>query len=350
MMKIIAFLTRTRHPGRIHITDIMSWVWLVVGTLLVMIPVMWAAISSFKTPAEINRFPPSFLPQAADTITLPEYPKPLELWQVKQEDGEAKTMALVRRIGLIAQLINPDAPNEVVRVSTKDLVPMKALHLETENYTTPITKFHFATYLKNTVFVTAMATLLTLLLSSMAAFALSKYEFRGRGTVLTLFLSTMMIPLSVVMVPTFLVVIGLNMGDNLWGVIIPTVATPTGVFLLRQYMLTIPDELIEAARIDAASEFRIYWKIILPLTAPALAVLAIFSVIWRWNDFLWPLIVLSSQDNFTLQIGLNAFQGQFSVQWHYILAMTMLSLLPVTAVFVFLQKYITTGIANTGMK
>lgn len=120
--------------------------------------------------------------------------------------------------------------------------------------------------------------------------------------------------------------------------IIPTIATPTGVFLLRQYMLTIPDELIEAARIDAASEFRIYWKIILPLTAPALAVLAIFSVIWRWNDFLWPLIVLSSQDNFTLQIGLNAFQGQFSVQWHYILAMTMLSLLPVTAVFVFLQN------------
>ncbi|AIA72484.1 ABC transporter, membrane spanning protein [Pectobacterium atrosepticum] len=349
-MKIIAFLTRTRHPGRIHITDIMSWVWLVVGTLLVMIPVMWAAMSSFKTPAEINRFPPSFLPQAADTITLPEYPKPLELWQVKQEDGEAKTMALVRRIGLIAQLVNPDVPSEVVRVSTKDLVPMKALHLETENYTTPITKFHFATYLKNTVFVTVMATLLTLLLSSMAAFALSKYEFCGRGTVLTLFLSTMMIPLSVVMVPTFLVVIGLNMGDNLWGVIIPTIATPTGVFLLRQYMLTIPDELIEAARIDAASEFRIYWKIILPLTAPALAVLAIFSVIWRWNDFLWPLIVLSSQDNFTLQIGLNAFQGQFSVQWHYILAMTMLSLLPVTAVFVFLQKYITTGIANTGMK
>nr|WP_249285995.1 hypothetical protein [Pectobacterium versatile] len=151
-MKIIAFLTRTRHPGRIHITDIMSWVWLVVGTLLVMIPVMWAAMSSFKTPAEINRFPPSFLPQAADTVTLPEYPKPLELWQVKQEDGEAKTMALVRRIGLIAQLVNPDAPSEVVRVSTKDLVPMKALHLETENYTTPITKFHFATYLKNTVF------------------------------------------------------------------------------------------------------------------------------------------------------------------------------------------------------
>jgi alpha-1,4-digalacturonate transport system permease protein len=237
-----------------------------------------------------------------------------------------------------------------VRVPVQNLTPQKTLHLETDNYTTPLSKFHFATYLKNTVFVTVMATLLTLLLSSMAAFALAKYEFRGRGTVLTLFLSTMMIPLSVVMVPTFLVVIGLRMGDNLWGVIIPTIATPTGVFLLRQYMLTIPDELIEAARIDAASEFRIYWKIILPLTAPALAVLAIFSVIWRWNDFLWPLIVLSSQDNFTLQIGLNAFQGQFSVQWHYILAMTMLSLLPVTAVFVFLQKYITTGIANTGMK
>jgi len=154
----------------------------------------------------------------------------------------------------------------------------------------------------------------------------------------------------VVMVPAYLVVVGVGLVDSLWGIIIPTIASPTGVFLLRQYMLTIPDELIEAARVDAASEFRIFWRIILPLTAPALAVLAIFSVLWRWNDFLWPLIVLSSRENFTLQVGLNAFQGEFSVQWNYILAMTFLSLAPVTLVFLFLQKYITTGIAGTGMK
>ena len=163
-------------------------------------------------------------------------------------------------------------------------------------------------------------------------------------------ISTLMIPLTVVMVPAYLVIVGVGLVDNLWGVILPTIASPTAVFLLRQYMLTIPDELIEAARVDAASEFCIFWRIVLPLTAPALAVLAIFSILWRWNDFLWPLIVLSSRENFTLQVGLNAFQGEFSVQWHYILAMTFLSLLPVTVVFLFLQKYITTGIAGTGMK
>ena len=142
----------------------------------------------------------------------------------------------------------------------------------------------------------------------------------------------------------------LGMNNTLWGVIIPGAATPTGVFLLRQYMITIPDELLDSARIDGASEWRIYWQIILPLARPALAVLTIFSVMWRWNDFLWPLIVLSEKELFTLQVGLNAFQGQLNTEWHYILAMTVLTLLPITLVFAFLQRFITTGIATTGMK
>lgn len=170
-----------------------------------------------ENPGGDQPFSAQFSPEAASTVTLPDYPKPLELWQAKQDDGSSKTLAMVRRIGLLAQMVDPKAPQEVMRVPVQNLTPQKTLHLETDNYTTPMSKFHFATYLKNTVFVTVMATLLTLLLSSMAAFALAKYEFRGRGTVLTLFLSTMMIPLSVVMVPTFLVVIGLRMGDNLWG-------------------------------------------------------------------------------------------------------------------------------------
>jgi alpha-1,4-digalacturonate transport system permease protein len=122
------------------------------------------------------------------------------------------------------------------------------------------------------------------------------------------------------------------------------------LFLLRQYMLSIPDELLDAARIDGASEWRIYSQIILPLARPALAVLTIFSVMWRWNDFLWPLIVLSRSEFFTLQIGLNSFQGELNVQWNLILAMTVLTLLPITAVFAVLQQNITTGIATTGMK
>jgi alpha-1,4-digalacturonate transport system permease protein len=184
----------------------------------------------------------------------------------------------------------------------------------------------------------------------MAAFALSKYKFTGQKAVFLLIIATLMIPPTIVLVPLFLVINSVGLLNSLWGVILPAVATPTGVFLLRQYMLTIPDELLEAARMDHASEWRIYWRIVLPLSAPALAVLAIFSVMWRWNDFLLPLIVLSKSEFFTLQLALNSFQGELNTQWHYLLAMTVITLLPVTVVFAFLQRYITTGIASAGVK
>ena len=192
--------------------------------------------------------------------------------------------------------------------------------------------------------------MLTLLINSMAAFALSKYRFPGQRPVFILIIATLMIPATIVLVPLFLVINTAGLLNSLWGVILPAIATPTGVFLLRQYMLTIPDELLEAARMDHASEWRIYWRIVLPLSAPALAVLAIFSVMWRWNDFLLPLIVLSKSEFFTLQLALNSFQGELNTQWHYLLAMTVITLVPITVVFAFLQKYITTGIAGAGVK
>jgi alpha-1,4-digalacturonate transport system permease protein len=195
-----------------------------------------------------------------------------------------------------------------------------------------------------------VATIITLVINSMAAFALAKYNFAGRDAIFVLIIATLLIPISVILVPVFLVITTVGWNNNLWGVIIPGAATPTGVFLLRQYMLTIPDELIDAARIDGASEWRIYAQVIVPLAAPALAVLAIFSVMWRWNDFLWPLIVLSRSELFTLQVGLNSFQGDLMIQWHFVLAMTVLTLLPITIVFAVLQRFITTGIATTGMK
>jgi alpha-1,4-digalacturonate transport system permease protein len=227
---------------------------------------------------------------------------------------------------------------------------VREFRLATENYSEIFGKFSFGTYLWNSVFITVVATLITLLFNSMAAFALSKYRFRGQKTVFLLIIATLMIPPTIILVPNFLVISNLGLLNSLWGVIWPAVATPTGVFLLRQYMLTIPDELLDAARMDHASEWQIYWRIVLPLTAPALAVLAIFSVMWRWNDFLWPLIVLSRSELFTLQLALNAFQGELQTEWNYLLAMTVITIIPVTLVFAFLQKHITTGIASSGVK
>jgi alpha-1,4-digalacturonate transport system permease protein len=350
MSAVTDFLTRRRGGQRWHWTDVLAFVWLGIGLVLMFGPVVWLVMSSFKTPAALAEFPPSFLPLDTRMATVPGYDKPLPLYTVKDKDGSERVLAQIRRIGAVAQMVDPQRPEEIIRVPADSRVPARAVRLATENYTEPLRSFDFLRYFGNSVFVTVAATLITLVVNSMAAFALSKYQFRGRTAVLALILATLMVPLSVIMVPLYLVVNGLNLFDTLWGVILPTVATPTGVFLLRQYMLTIPDELLDAARMDKASEWQIYWRIVLPLAAPALAVLAIFSVMWRWNDFLWPLIVLSRKEMYTLQVGLNAFSGELNVQWHYVLAMTVLSILPVALIFLFLQRFITAGIANTGLK
>jgi alpha-1,4-digalacturonate transport system permease protein len=283
-------------------------------------------------------------------VVVEGHDQPLPLFNVTLEDGSTRKLAQVRRVGIEAQMIDPAAPDEIIRVNINSRTPVQSIYFGVENYVEGVQSFNFWTYLRNSVVVTSGATLLTLLINSMAAFALSKYQFRGRNTIFLITISTLMIPLSVILIPIFLVITEVGWVNNLMGVIIPGAATPTGVFLLRQYMLTIPDELLDSARIDGASEWRIYLQIILPLARPALAVLTIFSVMWRWNDFLWPLIVLSRNELFTLQVGLNAFQGELQTQWNLILAMTVLTLLPITLVFAFLQKHITTGIATTGMK
>jgi alpha-1,4-digalacturonate transport system permease protein len=349
-MDIKKFLFRTRNSKKIGVSDILTYLYLFFGVILMFGPVLWLILSSFKTPAALVKFPPSILPYGQESIVVEGFDDPLPLYIVTFPDGSEQKMAQVRRVGIEAQMIDPENPSEIVKVSINDRTESNKLQFEWANYTDSLKSFNFITYLKNSVVVTVAATIVTLIINSMAAFALSKYEFKGRNLIFIIIISTLLIPISVILVPVFLVITEMNLNNNLWGVIIPGAATPTGVFLLRQYMLTIPDELIAAARIDGASEWRIYWQVMLPLAAPALAVLTIFSVMWRWNDFLWPLIVLSKNELFTLQVGLNSFQGELNVKWNYILAMTVMTLLPISAVFAFLQKYITTGISSTGLK
>jgi alpha-1,4-digalacturonate transport system permease protein len=245
----------------------------------------------------------------------------------------------------------------VVRLPTETITLSRSITPAWGNFTEPLTgqafgvNVNFAACFTNSVLVTVIATLLTLLINSMAAFALAKYKFRGQIVFFILILATLMVPPTITLVGLFKAVHATGLSGSIWGVIIPGAATPTGVFLLRQYMLTIPDELIEAARMDAASEWKVYWRIILPLAAPALAALGILSVIWRWNDLILPLVAIATtKDAYTIQLCLLEFRGEHVSQEHYRLAMTMVSLVPATLVFVFLQRYITTGIANTGLK
>ena len=159
-----------------------------------------------------------------------------------------------------------------------------------------------------------------------------------------------MIPLQVILIPIYLVVSSLGLVNTYWGMIIPAAATPTGVFILRQYMLTIPDELIESARIDGAGEFRIFARIVLPLARPALAVVAIFSILWRWNDFIWPLLIAQDEKLYTLPVALALLNGQLVVPYNIVLAMSVMSIIPVLFMFVFMQRQIIQGIAQTGLK
>lgn len=351
-LSITQFLTRRRGRKKLDWTDWLTYLYLFLGLIVMFTPVLWVAVSSFKTPANLSEFPPTVLPYAAQTAIVEGYDQPLPLFDVVSEDGEIRRLAQLRRVGIQAQMVDPANPEERIVVPVGDATPVRELYFATENYSNLLTSSggQIWRYLFNSLFITVVATVITLIMNSMAAFALSKYRFRGSNVALVSILATLMIPATVVLVPTYMIVAQLGLVGNLWGVILPTVATPTGVFLLRQYMLTIPDELIEAARMDHASEWRIFWRIILPLSSPALAVVAIFSILSRWNDFLLPLVVLTRRESYTLQLALASFQTEYGVRYEILLAMTTLTALPLAFAFIFLQRYITSGIASTGIK
>ncbi|MFD0681103.1 MULTISPECIES: carbohydrate ABC transporter permease [unclassified Paenibacillus] len=219
-----------------------------------------------------------------------------------------------------------------------------------EHFTNAFEKGNFGRYFMNSAIVTVSSTILLLLINSMAGFALAKYKFIGASLLLVGFVSTLMIPLEVIMIPIFKVLSFLGMYNTLLALIIPPAATPTGVFLIRQYLLTVPDELLEAARMDGASEWRIYSRIILPLCKPILSVLAIFSFMWRWDDFMWPLIGISNPSLYTIQLALSNFIGEFNVDWGSLLAMSVITMIPVLVVFIIFQRQFVSGMVTSGMK
>jgi len=348
-----AFLSRRRGDIRADWTDWVTYAYLGLGVLVMLLPVLWVVLSSFKSEANLQGFPPTVLPEAIESVKVEGYARPLTLFRVKQDDGTEVVMAQVRRVGIRAQMVDPAHPEAGrVVVPIERATPLRKFQVSTDNYSKLLgtASGRITSSVYNTVFITVVATLITLVMNSMAAFALSKYRFRGSNVALLAILATLMVPATVVLVPIFLIVSELGLNNNLWGVILPGLSTPTGVLLLRQYMLTIPDELIEAARMDHASEWRIYWRVVLPLATPALAVVAIFSIMSRWNDFLLPLIVLSRPEVHTLQIALAGFTDENGIQYGMLLAMTTLTALPLAVGFIFLQRYITTGIASTGIK
>jgi len=257
-----------------------------VVTLFMLVPFFWSLSTSVKTAGEVFEYPPKWIPQS---IHWENYS---QVWKI--------------------------AP--------------------------------FGRYLINSTIVSLMVTILTLLTASLAAYAFARLEFWGRDFIFMLYLGTMMIPGQVTMIPNFIVIKLLGWTDTYAGLILPNVFTALGVFLLRQFFMTIPKEYEDAAKIDGASKFHIYLHVILPLSIPALSTLAIFTFVFQWNNLMWPLIVVNKDIMKTLTLGLATFQGMHSTNWSLLMAAAVMGIIPSFTIFVLGQRYLIKGITLSGVK
>ncbi len=265
------------------------WLYAVLagGLLLVVLPFVWMLVSSVKPEAEVRAVPPTWWPE---TLTL-------------------------------------------------------------DNYDTLFTKLDFPTYFLNSAIVAVAVTVGNMVFCSMLGYALAKLDFPGKRALFAIVLGTLMIPGVVTFVPLFVLTTNLGLSNTLLGMILPFLAGPFGVFLMRQYVQSLPDELIQAARIDGAGELRIFFSVILPLCGPALATLGILTFLTSWNNFLWPLVVAQTEDKYTLPVALALYSvGQNATQYGLLLAGSVVVVLPVLAIFLLLQRHIMQGIAMTGIK
>lgn len=219
-----------------------------------------------------------------------------------------------------------------------------------ENYPDALTIAPFARYLANSAFVTLTDTFFTLVVCSLAAYAFARLHFRFRNTIFIVVLATMMVPVHVELIPQFIVMRGLGWIDTFQAIIVPSVFWPFGIFLLRQFFMTIPKELEDAMRMDGAGHLRILAGLMVPLSLPAMAALGIFKFMFTWNSLILPLIFLTSREKFTVTLGLAAFQGQYETQWALLMAATVVALVPILAVFLLAQRYFIQGVALSGLK
>jgi len=219
-----------------------------------------------------------------------------------------------------------------------------------KNYLLIWKRVPFLTFILNTVKLTTIITALQIFTSSLAAYAFAKLRFKGRDLIFTCYIATIAIPWQVYMVPQFIIMRKLGLGDSHLALILLQTFTAFGVFLMRQFFVTIPGELSEAARIDGLGEYGIFFRIILPNAKPALATLTIYSLVLVWNDFMGPLIYLSSEKLKTIQLGLRMFIAQYSAEYSLIMAASLVSLVPIILLFIFLQRFFVEGVATSGLK
>jgi multiple sugar transport system permease protein len=274
-----------RRPGSFRVTSVVSQILLSLVALLFLVPIIWMLLSALKPSAEVFTTPPTLF---GSEVMFSNF---VEAW----------------------------------------------------NY------LPFGRFILNTVFVAGIGTLITLVASAMSGYAFARLNFRFRGGLFVLYLSTLIVPQEVIVIPMFLVMQRLGWVNSYQALILPWAFTAFGTFLLRPFFLTIPRELEEAAKIDGCGHIRILRSIIIPISAPALAVLAVFTFISYWNSFLWPLIIINDTAKMTVPLGLDLFLGQQGQRWELLMAAATISMVPTVILVLALQKYLVRGIALSGL-
>lgn len=259
---------------------------LVLGALVTLTPLLWMVSASFMSPGESNSFPPRLLPQVP---TL-------------------------------------------------------------QNYVDLFTRLNLARYLLNSALVAVSATIISLIINSMAGYAFAKLRFAGRERVFHVLLAALVIPGQVGMLPLFLLLRAMGLVNTMAGVVVPFMAGIFGIFMIRQYALSIPDDLLDAARVDGAGEYRIFWNIVIPVIQPILVTLAVFTFLSAWNDFMWPLIVLSDDAKYTLPVALASLSGEHVQDTGLMMAGSVLTVLPVVVLFLVLQRAYIRGVMMGSVK
>lgn len=273
----------------------------------------------------------------------------------RRRTGDGYVLRLVLAVLLVALLMFPMYwMLRTAVASTSELsqtpIPLWPQDWQLSNFVEPWRQYPFARWLTNSVVVAVVSVVLTVAINLAAGYAFAKLRFPGRDLLFLLIISTLMVPVQVIMIPQFQVVIEMGLLDNPMGVVLPRLAEAFGLFMARQFFLGIPDELIDAARVDGAGHVRTFTSVALPLSGPLVAVLVIFTFMWRWNEFVWPLIVLTSADSYTLPVGLQFLVQQFGSDYGPLLAMSFLSILPMLLVFAVFQRYFVEGVARTGIR
>jgi multiple sugar transport system permease protein len=272
-----------------------------------------------------------------------------DLWYKLFSYGILTLLGITMVVPLLWMLSTSLKP--VQEITLPNFLPRNATF---ENYTFVLTETELPRWYLNSLIVAVMSTVSVAFFDSLAGYVFAKYRFPGKNIVFLVFLSSLMVPTEMLIIPWFIMsadpIIGSSWIDTYWGIAFPGVITATGIFLMRQFMQGVPDELLDAGRIDGVSEFGLFWRIAVPLSLPAIGALCIFNFLGNWNAFIWPLIITSRREMMTLPVGIQFFSTESGSDWHLIMTGASLSLVPLLIVVIIFQRYIIEGITLTGLK